>query len=88
MKTLKFLTPLMLLAGIGLGATSASAQSICAREGGNCHAPAGSIIMYGARGAYARRRSPPGGLPCNNHVFGDPLVGIGKHCRIVFPRYY
>ena len=76
-----------LAASIGLAATSASADHRCANEGGYCHAPAGAIIIYGARGAYARRRSPPGGLPCNNHVFGDPLVGIGKHCRVIYPRY-
>lgn len=52
----------------------------CAREGGFCRAPAGAIIHYGRRGAFTHLRSPPGGLPCNNGVFGDPLVGVPKVC--------
>ncbi|MBV8835511.1 MAG: hypothetical protein JO000_03150 [Alphaproteobacteria bacterium] len=52
----------------------------CATEGGFCAAPAGAVIHYGRRGAFTHRRSPPGGLPCNNQIFGDPLVGVHKEC--------
>jgi hypothetical protein len=59
----------------------------CATEGGFCGAPGGTVIRYGARGSYARLRSPPGGLPCNNGVFGDPLVGVHKECFFRNWRY-
>lgn len=52
----------------------------CATEGGFCSAPYGAYIHYGQGGAFAHLRSPPGGLPCNNFVFGDPLFGVPKQC--------
>jgi hypothetical protein len=52
----------------------------CATEGGFCHAPWGAVIHFGREGAFAHRRSPPGGLPCDRRVFGDPLVGVHKEC--------
>jgi hypothetical protein len=52
----------------------------CSPERGFCSAPPGSFIHYGRHGVFATRRSPPGGLPCNNGVFGDPLVGVPKEC--------
>jgi hypothetical protein len=52
----------------------------CATEGGFCGAPGGAMIHYGRNGAFTHVRSPPGGLPCNNSVFGDPLVGVHKEC--------
>ena len=56
----------------------------CATEGGFCRAPAGAVIHYGREGAFAHRRSPPGGLPCSNEVFGDPLVGVHKECFLSY----
>ncbi len=56
----------------------------CATEGGFCRAPAGAVVHYGREGAFAHRRSPPGGLPCNNDVFGDPLVGVHKECFLSY----
>lgn len=52
----------------------------CATEGGFCQTPYATIVRYGAHGAYTRRHVPPGGVPCNNGVFGDPLVGVHKNC--------
>lgn len=52
----------------------------CATEGGFCYAPEGAVVYHGARGAFTHRRSPPGGLPCDNQVFGAPLVGVHKAC--------
>jgi hypothetical protein len=56
----------------------------CAPEGGFCRAPAGAVIHYGREGTFAHRRSPPGGLPCNNEVFGDPLPGVPKVCFLTY----
>jgi hypothetical protein len=56
----------------------------CATEGGFCHAPAGAMIHYGREGAFAHRRSPPGGLPCSNDVFGDPIPGVHKECFLSY----
>ncbi|MBV9245544.1 MAG: hypothetical protein JO366_12110 [Methylobacteriaceae bacterium] len=61
-------------------AASAQGWVHCATEGGFCRAPYGAFIHYGRNGAFTHRRSPPGGLPCNNGVFGDPLVGVHKEC--------
>jgi hypothetical protein len=61
-------------------AASAQGWVFCSYEHGFCSAPYGAMIHYGRDGAFTRRHSPPGGLPCNNAVFGDPLVGIHKLC--------
>ena len=52
----------------------------CAIEHEYCATPFPTMVRYGANGAYARRHSGRRGIPCNNAVFGDPLVGIVKHC--------
>jgi hypothetical protein len=54
----------------------------CAPEHGFCRAPAGALVRYGLHGVYAVMRSPPGGLPCDNSVFGDPLKGAHKICQL------
>jgi hypothetical protein len=56
----------------------------CATEGGFCRAPAGATIHYGRDGVFAHRRSRPGGLPCSNDVFGDPLPGVHKECFLTY----
>ena len=56
----------------------------CATEGGFCRAPAGAVIHYGREGVFSHRRSPPGGLPCGNEVFGDPLPGVHKECFLSY----
>lgn len=52
----------------------------CAREHQYCATPFPTIVRYGAHGVYAERHTRGDGIPCNNSVFGDPLVGIPKHC--------
>lgn len=52
----------------------------CANEHEYCATPFPTMVRYGARGAYTQRQSGPRGIPCNNAVFGDPLVGVVKHC--------
>jgi hypothetical protein len=74
----------------GTAWTAARAQAgwvFCAREDEFCAAPAGAIIHYGRHGVFASRRSPPGGLPCNNDVFGDPIQGVQKRCFYSFGGY-
>jgi hypothetical protein len=81
------LAALTLGVGIAVAATPAAAAmgwEFCAREHGFCNAPHGAIIHYGRDGAFTSRRSPPGGLPCDNAVFGDPLVGIHKLCFVSY----
>jgi len=63
-------------------ATAANAEWVrCAEEHGYCATPFPTIVRYGARGVYARLHTRGGGIPCNNEVFGDPLVGVVKHCE-------
>ena len=60
---------------------SAKAEWVhCAWENRWCATPFPTMVRYGARGAFARRHGGPRGIPCNNGVFGDPLVGVVKHC--------
>jgi len=61
-------------------AADAQGWVFCAREHGFCAAPYGATIHYGRNGVFAHLRSPPGGLPCDNSVFGDPLRGAHKQC--------
>ncbi len=61
-------------------AAGAQGWVYCAAEGNYCHAPEGAVIYYGAFSTFTHRRSPRGGLPCINDVFGDPLFGIPKTC--------
>jgi hypothetical protein len=65
-----------------LGSTpAANAEWVrCAREHGYCATPFPTMVRYGAHAVYARRHTRGGGIPCDNAVFGDPLVGIVKHC--------
>jgi hypothetical protein len=81
----KFIAAAVLGAAILGSSTAAQAWVFCAHEHGFCSAPYGSVIHYGRDGAFTERRSPPGGLPCNNAIFGDPLVGIHKLCFICAP---
>ncbi len=62
-------------------APAANAEWVrCAMEHGYCATPFPTTVRYGARGVFARLPAGRGGIPCNNEVFGDPLVGIVKHC--------
>ncbi|MGO9172265.1 MAG: hypothetical protein ACLP7P_09910 [Rhodomicrobium sp.] len=80
MKKLLSLLSLSALAA-GLLCTSASAEWVrCAEEHGYCAIPYPTIVRYGAHGTYTNRRIWRQGVPCANGVFGDPLVGVVKHC--------
>ncbi len=80
MKKLLSLLSLSTLAA-GLLCSSAEAGWVrCAGEHGYCATPFPTIVRYGAHGLFARRHTRGGGIPCTNWVFGDPLVGVVKHC--------
>ncbi|MGO8954700.1 MAG: hypothetical protein ACLPWS_15405 [Rhodomicrobium sp.] len=63
-------------------ASAANAEWVrCAEEHGYCATPYPTMVRYGAHGVYARVHSRGGGILCDNSVFGDPLVGVYKHCE-------
>jgi len=70
------------LGALWLGfAPAAKAEWVrCAREHEYCATPFPTMVRYGAHGAYTQRHTRGDGIPCNNEVFGDPLVGVLKHC--------
>ncbi|WP_369190186.1 hypothetical protein [Streptomyces sp. R08] len=41
-------------------------------------------VAYGPAGSY-RYATLPGGTPCTNTVFGDPVSGTAKSCYLVGP---
>jgi hypothetical protein len=84
--SMKYLTMAAVAAAVLAWSQLAYAQGWehCATEGGFCRAPAGAVIHYGREGAFAHRRSPPGGLPCSNDVFGDPIRGVHKECFLSY----
>jgi hypothetical protein len=41
-------------------------------------------VAYGAAGSY-RYATLPGGTPCTNAVFGDPISGTAKTCYLMGP---
>lgn len=71
----------LLLGGLGYAKPAQAEWVPCAHENGFCATPFPTVVRYGARGAFARRRTWREGIPCNNGVFGDPLVGVVKHCE-------
>jgi hypothetical protein len=84
--SMKYLTIAAVAAAVLAWSQLAYAQGWqhCATEGGFCRAPAGAVVHYGREGAFAHRRSPPGGLPCSNDVFGDPIPGVHKECFLSY----
>ncbi len=70
-----------LASGMSAAGSSAGAVS-CASEGGTCTLPTGAtaFVVYGANGYVYTRSGMAGAVGCNNGVFGDPLLGIGKAC--------
>jgi Flp pilus assembly pilin Flp len=51
----------------------------CANEGGLCSFSGPMEVRYGESGSYFYLVLTDG-TPCTNAVFGDPIVGVGKHC--------
>ena len=51
----------------------------CASENGFCPVPYPTAVRFGANGRYVTLRVSRG-VQCSNRVFGDPAVGVVKHC--------
>lgn len=67
----------------GSTASAAYAWSTCANENQWCDARGTFTVRYGRHGRYTYRTlSTHRGFMCNNATFGDPLVGVVKHCQI------
>ncbi len=60
----------------------------CANEHGTCTVPAGFVatVYYGKNGKWTSKGGMKGKVGCNNRVFGDPLWGTVKECRMVTQR--
>ncbi|MBM7567262.1 fibronectin type III domain-containing protein [Paenibacillus sacheonensis] len=63
---------------------AAGTWTFCATEGGACSFTGTKTVRYGANGTYATGTFT-GGVSCTNAVFGDPVVGVEKHCDISEP---
>jgi hypothetical protein len=80
MKKLCSLLSLSALAAVLLVSNAQAEWIRCSGEHGYCVTPFPTVVRYGANGVYARKRVWRSGIPCINRVFGDPLVGVYKHC--------
>ena len=58
--------------------------STCAAENNTCAFSGVMTVAYGAAGSY-RYATLPGGTPCTNAVFGDPISGTAKSCYLMGP---
>lgn len=59
-----------------------TSYNYCASENGWCGFSGTQTIAYGANGQFFFR-SAADGISCDNTVFGDPAVGVGKRCYVV-----
>ncbi len=53
----------------------------CADENGTCTFSGTHQVRYGANGTY-NYQTATDSIACNNATFGDPLVGVVKHCDV------
>jgi 3D (Asp-Asp-Asp) domain-containing protein len=64
-----------------LPAQSPGVWTACADEDGTCNFSGTKVVRYGANGIFVSK-TLAGPAACTNAVFGDPLVGVRKHCEI------
>ena len=59
----------------------------CTHEGGFCKVGAGTSVRYGTSphksGRYYQKKAGNGGIWCDNHNFGDPVMGKRKNCWVL-----
>ncbi len=55
----------------------------CAHEGGFCAFTGTKQVRYGSILTINGDLNSPAGTPCDNATFGDPVVGIVKHCDVL-----
>jgi hypothetical protein len=60
-------------------APSTSTWTFCANEDQTCTFSGTKLVRYGANGTYVQQTAT-NSISCNNATFGDPLVGVVKHC--------
>ena len=65
------------LSGIRYSSVYTSGWSYCAHQGGNCRCD--GTVRYGANGQYNTKKVSSV-VSCNDGIFGDPAIGIRKHC--------
>lgn len=56
--------------------------TFCANENENCSFKGSVVIRYGANDTFTVAVATDG-ASCSNTTFGDPLVGIVKHCEVL-----
>jgi hypothetical protein len=71
-------TPIDLVAG-----AASVVWTTCAQEGGTCLFSGAHQVRYGANNTFRYKSSgiSADGFLCSAAVFGDPLVGVYKHCE-------
>ena len=65
------------LSGIKYSSVYTSSWAYCAHQGGRCNCD--GTVRYGANGHY-KSKKVHGVINCNDGVFGDPIIGVTKHC--------
>ena len=65
------------LSGIKYSSVYSAGWQHCTHQGGQCRCD--GTVRYGARGKYAMKKTTSS-IGCNDQVFGDPYVGVRKHC--------
>jgi hypothetical protein len=65
------------LSGIKYSSVYSAGWQHCTHQGGQCRCD--GTVRYGARGKYAMKKTTSS-VGCNDQVFGDPYVGVRKHC--------
>ena len=53
--------------------------TFCANEAQTCTFSGTKLVRYGANGTYVQQTATSS-ISCNNATFGDPAVGVVKHC--------
>jgi len=53
--------------------------TLCANEAQTCTFAGTKLVRYGANGTYVQQTATSS-ISCNNATFGDPFVGVVKHC--------
>ncbi len=57
----------------------------CAVENEICKIPTGitATVWYGAQSSWIQKTGVTNAIECNNQVFTDPIVGVGKICKFI-----
>ncbi len=64
-----------------LPTSSSGTWTFCANENAVCSFSGSQVVRYGSGSTFVSK-TLTGPVNCNNTTFGDPLVGVAKHCDI------